>query len=98
MMFWNWSAISRRKDITIETILKFHDLPWVWLEISHSPSITMEMIEQNPTLPWVSHSVCQNPNLTMDYIKKHKPYVNEPTEMFCNWSAKQPFSGHSLIF
>ena len=42
---WNWNAISRNPNITMDIIEKYPDKPWNW-DIYHNPNITMDIIDK----------------------------------------------------
>lgn len=69
---WNWSEISRRKDITWDVINNNrtfvdingveHTIPWYDWGVSSNPNITLEIIVNNPNPPLFEHLGCGGHN------------------------------------
>ena len=68
---WDWFAISRNTNITMDYIDRHPDKPWNWWAISCNPNITIDYIDAHLDKPWNWNGISCNPNLTMDYIDTH---------------------------
>lgn len=71
-----WKQISRKPDLTWETIKENLYKDWDWFYLSFNPTITWDIIENNKDIPWSWYSVSKNPNITWDIVEKHidKPW------------------------
>ncbi len=75
---WNWLAISKNLNLTMEIILDNPDKPWDWYAISMNPNITMKDILDNPDKPWDWSLISSNP-FTKDkeefIIKRYREHL-----------------------
>ncbi len=51
-MPWNNMRLSRNLNITIEDVLRDHDIQWIFRYLSENPNITFKDIIRNAQLPW----------------------------------------------
>jgi hypothetical protein len=58
-------------NISIEDIVKHHDVSTDWRMLSVHKNITMKDIEDHPELPWDWYILSGNPNLTIEMVLKH---------------------------
>jgi hypothetical protein len=69
---WNWSALSRNKNITwgvIGTVKENLDKPWDWLALSTNPDITWSIVKEYIDKPWNLSALSMNPNIKWDIVK-----------------------------
>ena len=73
---FDWKAISKHKNITMDIIEKYPDKPWNWKYISFNPNITIEFINKYPDKPWNWKHISSHRKITMKIIEKYpdKPW------------------------
>lgn len=76
----HWSAISERKDLTIEFIRKHIDKPWDWKKLSSR--FSYDDIKNNLDLPWSYAHVAINPRITMEQFNSISNFREEFIKLF----------------
>lgn len=70
---WNWEAVSKNPNITLNDVLSMPNFPWDWRALSHNPNITMKDVLDHPELPWDRQQLQQNSNISVTDIYKWWP-------------------------
>ena len=73
---WNWNAISKNPNITMNFIEKYQDKPWIWDCIYINPNITMDFIEKYQHKPCNWKWISMNKNITIEFVEKYNDKLN----------------------
>ena len=71
---WNWSNLSKNKNITLNYIDSNLHLPWNWNTLSENQNITIEFIVKHIKKPFNWNLLSKHPNITMDHITSYKTF------------------------
>lgn len=69
---WNWTMVSKHKNITPQIVEQNIDLPWCYFGLSENPNLTPEFIRKNINNGWSWPAIMLNKCITFDMI------VNNP--------------------
>jgi uncharacterized protein with HEPN domain len=68
---WDYNALSRNPNLTVDFIRKNPRKRFSWQHISANRAMTPEIVEANRDLPWDFHFMSVNPSITLEYVRAH---------------------------
>jgi len=78
---WDYRALSKNINITIDDVLQNSDIPWDNLGLSSNANFDAADIIANPQVKWYYHWIIEyNPNLKLDDILKYNLLKSESND------------------
>src|SRR5271170_5620111 len=69
-LLWNWMAISRNPNITLDIIERHPEMPWQWDAVAHNPNITCQFVLDHLHETWDWYHISKR--LPWKFIKTHR--------------------------
>lgn len=68
---WDYTHLSRNRNITLEYIADNPDKPWTGFGLSSNPNITQEYIESHPEIDWNYDGMIFNKSISCNFLIKN---------------------------
>ena len=68
---WDWYAISRNPNITMEIIELNLEYPWDWESVSDNPNLTIDFVKKYPEFDWDWENITLNSSMTVQIIENN---------------------------
>lgn len=69
--YWDFTNLSVNRQVTLDIILKYSDLPWNHMAFSCNMNVNDEVVENNPSFKWYYPFLSTNNSITWDYVKRN---------------------------